>query len=458
VSLTSQLLIILALIAASAFFAISELSLAAARRIKLTVLAEGGNLRAREVLALQDRPGHFFTAIQVGVNTVAILAGVFGESALTPWFQQALALGFEGDWVATAGRVLSFLVITSLFIVFADLLPKRLAMLAPERMALQTIGPMKFFIRVFKPAVWFFNGVSDWLLKLLGLSDRRADEITFADISAVVDAGAEAGVLPRQEYHLIENVFGLESRLVPSAMTTRESIVYFTLQDSEAQIREQISRHAHSKFLVCDDVIDRVVGYADTKDMLTLLLSGQPLTPQGAPWIKQVLTVPDSLTLYELLDQFRSSRQDFAVVLNEYALVVGLITLNDVMSTVMGDLVIASQQQIVKRDDNSWLVDGLTPVEDVMRALEIESFPEDSSYETISGFIMFSLRKMPKLTDAVFHAGYKFEVVDLENHRIDQLLVTRLAATSPGAAPAPAEVEAREAREPREPRETREPR
>jgi CBS domain containing-hemolysin-like protein len=299
-------------------------------------------------------------------------------------------------------------------------------MLAPERWALFTVRPMQYCIVLFKPFVWFFNGVSDRLLRLLGISDKQADEITFADISAVVDAGAEAGVLPKQEYHLIENVFGLESRLVPSAMTTRESIVYFTLQDSEEELRAQMARHSHSKFLVCDDTIDRVVGYADTKDLLTRILTDQPLTLQDAPWLKPVLTVPDSLTLYELLDQFRASREDFSVVLNEYGLVVGLITLNDVMSTVMGDLVIANQQQIVKRDENSWLVDGLTPVEDVMRALEIEEFPEDSSYETIAGFMMYSLRKMPKLTDFVAYGGYKFEVVDLENHRIDQLLVTRL--------------------------------
>lgn len=427
-SLSTQLLVLLALIAASAFFAISELSLAAARRIKLTVLAEAGDPRAREVLGLQEKPGHFFTAIQVGVNTVAILAGVFGESALTPYFRAGLGVVFpEAGWVATAGQVLSFLTVTALFILFADLLPKRLAMLAPEKVALHTIGPMKFFIAVFKPAVWFFNGMSDWLLKVLGVSDKRADEITFDDISAVVDAGAEAGVLPRQEYHLIENVFGLESRMVPSAMTTRESIVYFTLQDTESDIRDQIVQHAHSKFLVCDDAIDRIVGYADTKDMLALLLTGQPLAAaRGVSWIKPVLSVPDTLTLYELLDQFRASREDFAVVLNEYALVVGLITLNDVMSTVMGDLVIANQQQIVKRDDKSWLVDGLTPVEDVARTLGIDAFPEDSNYETIAGFMIFTLRKMPKLTDSVVHAGYKFEVVDLENQRIDQLLVTRV--------------------------------
>ena len=164
----------------------------------------------------------------------------------------------------------------------------------------------------------------------------------------------------------------------------------------------------------------------ESKDLLARILNNEPLTLKGAPWIKPVLTIPDSLTLSELLNHFRASREDIAIVLNEYALVVGLITLNDVMSTVMGDLVNDNQRQIVKRDDNSWLIDGLTPVETVLRALDIEALPEDSSYETLAGFMMYSLRRMPKLTDAVSYGGYKFEVVDIDHHRIDQLLVTRL--------------------------------
>lgn len=434
-SLSSQLLILLALIAGCAFFAIAEISLAAARKLKLTVLADEGDARAREVLALQAKPGHFFTAIQVGVNLIAILAGIFGEAALSPHFQALLQPVYDGPWLQGISTALSVLIITSFFVIFSDLLPKRLAMLAPETVALRVVGPMQLCIRVFKPAVWVFNGICDGLLKALGLPRERVDDITFDDIYAIVDAGAEAGVLPRQEYHLIENVFGLESRLVTSAMTTRESILYFTLQESEQELRQQVAQNSHSKFLVCDDVIDRVVGYVDSKDLLSRIINNQPLTLTEAPWVKPVLTVPDSLTLYELLDQFRASREDFAVVLNEYALVVGLITLNDVMSTVMGDLVTANQQQIVKRDANSWLVDGLSPIEDVMRTLDIESFPDDSNYETIAGFVIYRLRKVPKLTDAVSHAGYKFEVVDIENHRIDQLLVTRLAAdgTPPAA-------------------------
>ncbi len=427
-SLSTQLLVILALIVGSAFFSISEISLAAARRLKLKVMADEGDSRARDVLALQEKPGHFFTAIQIGVNTVAILAGIFGESALTPYFLQLLALLYTGPALGTLAMICSFLTITSLFVVLADLVPKRLAMAAPEAVALRVVKPMQACITLFKPAVWLFNSLSDHLIRLLGLPAQRTDDITFDDIYAVVDAGAQAGVLHRQEYHLIENVFELESRQVSSAMTTRESIIYFTLQESEAELRRQIALYSHSKFLVCDDVIDRMVGYADSKDLLARIISNEPLVLKDAPWLKPVLTIPDSLTLSELLAQFRASREDFAIVLNEYALVVGLITLNDVMSTVMGDLVIANQQQIVKRDDHSWLIDGLTPVENVMRALDIESFPDDSNYGTIAGFIMFSLRKVPKLTDAVTHAGYKFEVVDIENHRIDQLLVTRLPA------------------------------
>lgn len=425
-SLSTQLLIILALIAGSAFFSISEISLAAARRLKLKVLADEGDSRAQEVLALQEKPGHFFTAIQIGVNTVAILAGIFGESALTPYFQRLLALVYTGSWLEPLAMACSFLSITSLFVVLADLVPKRLAMAAPEAVALRVVGPMQSFITLFKPMVWLFNSLSDRLITLLGLPAQRADDITFDDVYAVVDAGAQAGVLPREEYHLIGNVFELESRLVSSAMTTRESIIYFTLQESEEELRRLIAMHSHSKFLVCDDVIDRMVGYADSKDLLARIINNEPLVLKDAPWLKPVLTIPDTLTLSELLTQFRASREDFAIVLNEYALVVGLITLNDVMSTVMGDLVNTNQQQIVKRDEASWLIDGLTPVENVMRALAIEAFPDDSNYETIAGFMMYMLRKVPKLTDSVTHAGYKFEVVDIENHRIDQLLVTRL--------------------------------
>lgn len=420
-------LIVLVLVAISAFFSLSEISLAAARRIKLTVLADAGDARAAAVLALQANPGYFFTGIQVGVNAVAILAGLFGESLLTPTFTLLLGLLYQGPWLDSISLALSFVVLTSLFILFADLLPKRLAMRAPEQVAMRIIAPMQAFITLCHPLVWCFDALTRRLLRLAGINERTGDDITTDDIQAMVDAGTQAGLLLRNEQQAIDNIFELESRLVTSAMTTRESVSYLTLQDSEDELRTQIMRHVHSKFLVCDDVIDRVVGYVESKDLLNTLLSQQPLALPQSSAVKPVLSVPDSLSLSELLAQFRASREDFAVVLNEYALVVGVVTLNDVMNTVMGDLVTLNQQQIVRRDDGSWLVDGFTPVEDVMRTLEITHFPDDEHYETIAGFMMYQLRKVPRLTDHVDHAGYRFEVIDVDNHRIDQLLVTRNA-------------------------------
>ncbi len=423
---TQQLLIILLLVIFSAFFSAAEIALAASRRLKLKIMADEGNARAAEILALQARPGQFVTAVQIGVNAVAILAGAIGESALSPSFSVWIGTFYDGPWLPALAGTASFLVVTALFILFADLLPKRVAMLIPETLALRLVRPIHVCIALFKPLVWIFNTLADRIIRLFGLPAHRSDEITFDDISAIVDAGAQAGVLPDTEHHLIENVFELESRLVSSAMTTRESIAYLTLQESDQELRTQIAQLTHSRFLVCEDEIDQIVGYVESKDLLARIINNEPLTLKGAPLIKQVLTIPDSLTLSELLTQFRASREDFAIVLNEYALVVGLITLNDVMSTVMGDLVNDNQSQIVKRDDDSWLIDGLTPVDNVLRALDIEELPEDSNYETLAGFMMYSLRRMPKLTDTVTHAGYKFEVIDIDKHRIDQLLVTRI--------------------------------
>jgi len=427
VSLSSHLLIIFLLMAISAFFSISEISLAAARKIKLRQLSDEGNHRADRVLALQAKPGKFFSVVQIGLNAVAILAGILGESALTPFFASLISVIYHGDLLVSISFVLSFVLVTSMFILIADLVPKRLAMVHPERIALIVVDPIMLCLTIFSPLVWIFNGLANSLFKLFNMPMSRSEEVTYDDIWAIMDAGAEAGVLQRGEHHLIENVFELESRTVPSSMSSRESIVYFMLSEKEEELRHKIATQPHSKFLVCDGTIDRVVGYVDSKDIMMQLLKQKPISMQRDLPIKSVMIIPDSLTLSELLERFKATREDFAVVMNEYALVVGVITLNDVMSTVMGDLISQNQEeQILRRDEVSWLIDGITALQDVSRALDIEEFPEDSNYETIGGFMMYMLRKIPKRTDVVEYAGYKFEVVDTENYKVDQLLVTRL--------------------------------
>ena len=421
------LLLIAALIAASAFFSLSELAVAASRRVRLRQLADAGDLRARRVLAVQDEPGDFFTAIQIGMNAVAILGGVVGEGAFSPYFTRLLqAVQLDAAYVDTAATLLSFALVTSLFILIADLVPKRLGMIAPEQVALRVVGPMQTFLRVVRPLVWFFKRLTDALFQLLGLTERRDEAVTSDDILAMAQAGTEAGVLAATGQQVIENVFELDTRLVTSAMTPRDRIVHLLLGDSEAVIRARIEQQPHSTYLVCDGDIDHVVGYVDSKDLLSRVFNGQPIVLQGSGLIKKVLMVPDRLSLTEVLNQFRQAYDDFAVIVNEYSLVVGIITINDVMNTVMGSLVTPlDDEQIVQRDANSWLMDGVTPIPDVLRALDLEDLPRQDDYETLAGFMMVTLRRVPRKTDHLSFGGFRFEVMDVDSHRIDQVMVTR---------------------------------
>jgi CBS domain containing-hemolysin-like protein len=427
VSLFQNLLIICILVLISSFFSISEIALAGARRIKLKLLAESGDNRANKILHLQENSAEFFATSQIGLNAVAILGGIVGESALRPYFIDLISPFYQGKMLDNIGFIMSFLFVTLLFILFADLIPKRIGMINPERVALAVIEPVLLSIKLFKPLAWIINGLANLIFRIFKVNMVREENITFDDVSAVVDAGAQAGVLLKQEHHFIENVFELEERNVPSSMTTRENVVYFTLGESEQSIRQKIANYPYSKFLVCKDSIDEVIGYVDTKDILVKLLSNQSQILLNETTIRNVLIIPDTLTLSELLDRFRSSKEKFAVVMNEYALIVGVITLSDIMMTVMGDWVapIEDEQQIIQRDEFSWLIEGTTPIENVKHALGIEDFPDWDNYETLAGFMMYKLRKIPRPADFVEYQGYKFEVVDIDHHKIDQLLVTR---------------------------------
>ncbi|WP_434278141.1 hemolysin family protein [Acinetobacter sp. CE-15] len=427
-SLFQNILIIAVLIAGAGFLSLTEIALAGARKVKLKILAESGDERAQKVLDLQQNSADFFAASQIGLNAVAILGGILGEGAFRPYFLEFVSRFYVGNWTETISFVLSFTLVTSLFILFADLMPKRMAMIAPEKIAVSVINPIQIFIVVCKPLAWFINAVANLLFRLFKVNTTREDNITFDDISAVMDAGAQAGVLQKQEHHFIENVFELEERNVPSSMTPRENVVFFTLKEPEESIRQKLAEYPYSKFLVCNETIDQVIGYVDAKDILVRILNNQKINQLHESTIRTVLTIPDSLTLSELLDRFRSSKEKFAVVFNEYALVVGVITLSDIMITVMGDWVTPMDEelQIIKRDNNSWLIDGSTPIEDMKHALAIDEMPDEENYETLAGFMMYQLRKIPKPADTVIFGGYKFEVVDVDHFKIDQLLVTRL--------------------------------
>jgi len=436
-TLTQSLLLIVALIALSAFFSLAEITLAASRRLRLRQMADEGDVRAERVLRVQAQPGHYFTVVQIGLNAVAILGGVVGEGSLSPYYARLFDLWFSPDTAQAAAFAASFVTIIAVFLVFADLFPKRLGMNNPEQLAVRMVGPMQVLITTFMPLVWLFTRSTDLLFKLLGMPAHRDEQITSADILAMTEAGARAGVLAVREQQVIANVFELDTRLVNSVMTSRDRIAWFQKDDPESVLRARIVAEPFSAYPVCDGDIDHVLGYVDAKDMFQRVLSGQPLAlDQGVP-LHKALVVPDRLSLTEVLEQFRQAHEDFAIIVNEYSLVVGVITLNDVMSTVMGDLVGPQdeEQQIVRRDENSWLIDGVTPIQDVQRALDLDApLPHADEYETLAGFLMVMLRRVPKRTDSVSWGGYTFEVMDVDSYRIDQVMVTDVEGAAQAAA------------------------
>lgn len=431
-SLYSQLLSLGVLLVFSAFFAFSEISLAASRRSRLQTLADEGSARAKRVMDMQDHPGKFFSVIQIGINMVAILGGIVGESAFSPFFTWCYEAVLPADSAANAGFLTSFLIVTFSFVIFADLLPKRLAIHHPEKISMLCVGPMNILIKLLTPIVFVLEAISNAFMRLVGVTPDSRDKITSDDILASIGAGAAAGVIAPSEQAVIENVFDLENRLLPSAMTARESIVYFTLDETEEEIHKKLTDTPHNHFLVCDTSLDNVVGIIDTKDILRRLLDRKTISLTEKDLIRPVQFVPDTLTLSEILDNFQRTRSEFAVILNEYALVVGIITLNDVMSTVMSDLVLTpDESQIIERDENSWLVDGATPTVDLIHALELDEMPEAQSYETVAGFMMYMLRKIPKRMDRIDWNGYRFEVIDVDANKIDQVLVSRITDAKP---------------------------
>lgn len=431
-SLFINLMIIIGLLIAAAYFAMSEIALAGSRKLRLTRLAEKGDKRAKMVLSLKENPGSFFSVVQIGINAVAILGGIVGEAAFTrlfsDWFQ-----GFvPPDALESVAFSAAFVTVTLLFIIFADLIPKRVAMTRPESTALGMVRLMQCFIIIFKPLVWLLTVTSGCIMKLLGIPTTTKEKITNEDIEATVEAGVAAGIIAPQEQTAITNVMDLESRLIPSAMTARDNIVYFDLCEDYESITAKVRAYPHSKFLVCDKTIDQIIGCVDSKELLKRYVNGQPFTLKESGLITQVLTVPDTLTLSETLDIFKTQKRDFAAVVNEYALTVGVITLKDILWVIMGDFVPTDDtQQIVKHKDGSWRIEGATPVEDVERLLSTGKMPDDESYETMAGFLMYMLRRVPKLSDRVTFAGYRFEVVDMEGARVNQIIATKIKDPEP---------------------------
>jgi len=421
--------LIVALIGVSIVISLSEIAFAAAREVRIRALAEAGNKKAQRFVVLRADAGNVITALQIATNAVSILAGTLGQDTLGPTFAGGLAaLGMSADLALPIGSVLAFVLVTALFVLFADLTPKRIAMMVPEDVALGIVWFPEMALRLLKPLVWFFGKLSDVLISWLQLEPKvPADEVTAEDFRMILAGGAASGVLMKNEHRLIENVLALELRSVTSVMTIRDDIVYLDLTDPLDVQQDKVRRRPFSHYPICDGGIDAVIGCVRAEDVLATVMD-RPEQVDFAKARRDVLSVPDTLNVWEVLAEFQAQSTGFAVVVSEYAHVVGVVTFKDLMGALMQGLANPFEEQaILKRDDSSWLVDGMAPFVDVTRALGIKHLEVEASYETIGGFIVHRMRRAARKGDRVEAAGYVFEVVDADKMRLNQLLVSKVS-------------------------------
>ncbi|MDQ8022985.1 MAG: hemolysin family protein [Moraxellaceae bacterium] len=426
-----DLAIVVLLIVLNGVFAMSEIAVVSSRKARLQKLAEDGSPGARSALRLHDEPSSFLSTIQVGITSIGILSGAIGEGALSVPIRNFLeTVPFIAPYAGPIALGLVVVFITYLSVVIGELVPKRLALLAPESIASVMARPLTWLSRVVRPLVWFFSVSSDIILR--PFRARRADEppVTDEEIKVLMGQGAEAGVFHESEQEIVSNVLRLDEQSIGGIMTPRKDIHFIDLNDPESDVRSEVADSEYGRLVVCRDGLDNVLGVLQVKDLLKPILNGQPLSIE--PVLRAPLYVPDTLTTSQLLEHFRKSRVQFALVVDEYGEIEGLVSLTDVLTSIVGEMPDHDDidvPEIVQREDGSWLVDASMTVERFQDVFDVDDLPESDGggFHTVGGFVMQQLGRIPRVADHFESVGLRFEVMDMDRHRVDKLLISETA-------------------------------
>ena len=424
---------ILLLIGANGLFAMSELAIVSARRPRLQMRASKGDRGAAIALELAADPNRFLSTVQVGITLVSTLAGVFGGATIAENIADRLEpFPSFAPYSETIGLVVVVAGISYLSLVLGELVPKRLAMSNPERIAAAVARPLGRLSRIGIPVVHFLSVSTEVVLRLLRIRPSEEPPITAAEVGALVKEGAAAGVFEEAEHDMVKRVFRLGDTRAVALMTPRTEVVWIDAADPPGEVRHKLTESPHSRFPVCDGTLDNVLGTVHTKDLLVHGFGGKPFD------IKGLLTVP--LLIYEgmpglkVLELFKKTGTHMALVLDEYGSVVGMLTLTDILEAIVGDLPASDatpDQRAVRREDGSWLLDGMLTLDEFRDIFEGVELP-DGDYETLAGFVMVQLSRIPATGDRFEWEGLSFEVVDMDGNRIDKVLVAPLGGSAAG--------------------------
>jgi len=432
----TDILIILFLILLNGVFAMSELALVSAKRMRLEKHAQEGSRGARTALELADEPSNFLSTVQVGITVISIFNGAFGEASLvarlTPWFKE---MPLTAPYAYQLALGLVVICITFVSIILGELVPKRIAMQYPEAMATWIAPPLRTLSLVMKPFVKILSLTTEAIVRLLGIGRHKEEAPTEEDITGMIKESTDAGVFEKTEYDIVQRALRLDDQHLKALMTPRVDLSFVDLEAAREDNLARIAGSRYSRMPVCRGDRSQVIGFVHTRDLLAQAVrAGSMDAIDIAGAVQDILYVPDSISGMALLELFKKNNAELALIVDEYGDIQGMVTLTDVMSALVGDLTVIGEAQdpdAVQREDGSWLLDGGMALERFRDLMATHArFPgeELGAYHTLAGFMLYQLGYIPQAAETAQWGDYRFEVVDMDGNRIDRLLVTHAPA------------------------------
>lgn len=421
-SISSEILIILLLILINGILAMSEAALLASRKARLQQLVNDGDKSASSTLELLKSPNVFLSTIQIGITLIGVLAGAVGGATIAEAFSSALqGLPYIGEYSESIALGIVVIAITILTIWLGELVPKRLGIHKPELIANAVSGPMIFISKLFSPLVKLMSGATEFILTLFGIKPTNEPPITEEELQVLIDQGTRAGIFEEAEQDMVEGVFSLGDTRVYSVMSPRTEIVWLDVGDTAQEILEKIGGSPYSRFPVRQDSLESIVGIVKSRDLLVSTLSAKEFDLKTLA--KPAHFIPETMLVSRALEVLKKNDAEMLLVVDEFGGVQGLLTINDILEEIVGQLA-GDEPQATQRQDGSWLLDGMLEVDEFKEIFDLNALPHEDEYETLSGFVMTSLGRLPQTADHFEWGNLRFEVVDMDGRRVDKVLVT----------------------------------
>ncbi|MBQ5891113.1 MAG: HlyC/CorC family transporter [Bacteroidales bacterium] len=419
-----EYLIILALIVINGLFSMSEAAVVSSRKSKLDADSKKGNKTSKRILEVAENPDNFLSTVQIAITAIGLITGMYtGDNLIKPFANLISQIGLDIEYSEIIARVVVVLTITYVTLVIGELFPKKLALNSPEKIASIIISPMNFLKRLFYPLVWLLSVSTQGLMSLFGI-EKKKNTASEEEIKAIVSDSTEGGEVEEVEKEIVERVFSLGDRDVATLMTHRTEFVWLDTDDNLESVKVKLSQHIHYIYPVADKTLDNIVGVVYLKDLFNKLDTFKS--------VKEIMREPqylhESISVYDALETFKENKIHYALVIDEFGMVVGMVTMNNILESLVGNAseleTEDDEDEFVEREDGTFLVGGQYSFYDFLSHFDLENLYQDNDFNTLGGLILEQTGTIPKVGERIIWDRFIFEVVDLDSTRIDKVLVS----------------------------------